>query len=259
MLFDLLEEAVSQIAAIDADAAAPHFWHQVAAARPDVVDTIKIGVPDPGAAGSTGHAIAHGKLTSMISDVPHMAKVLTAAVNNEELAASVRCAIVGVLAYVVQPHDLIPDDMPGGYGFIDDDMLLRASLVEFLDVLPPSGFDATRERNYIALVSAFVSTDLIPLLENALAGIVEADHRLRIVPADVLEHMMDLIIKDPLSTPLPDAPDNFARPEGLHLPSAPWTGEPGGGSVVVTGNEVTVSFPGGGGVRLSDGEIVGWI
>ena len=195
----------------------------------------------------------------MINDVPHMAEVLTTAVHNQDLAASVRCAIVGVLAYVVQPHDLIPDEAPGGYGFIDDDMLLRASLVEFLDELPPSGFDATRERNYIALVSAFVSTDLIPRLENALTSIVEADHKLRIVPADVLEHTMGLMIKDPLRTPLPDAPRNFTAPEAQHLSSQRWTGEPGGGAVFVDGADVTVSFPDGGGVRLSGGEIIGWV
>ena len=125
--------------------------------------------------------------------------------------------------------------------------------------LPPSGFDATRERNYIALVSAFVSTDLIPRLENALTSIVEADHRLRIVPADVLEHTMELIIADPLKTPLPEAPENFSAPEAQHLPAEQWTGEPGGGAVFADGTDITVSFPGGGGVRLSGGEIVGWI
>ena len=259
MLFDLLDETVNQIAAIDVDSATALFWHQVATVRPDVVATIKSGVEDPDMADAIGHSIAHGKLTSMTNDVPHMAEVLSAAVRNQDLPASVRCAIVGVLAYVVQPHDLIPDEAPGGYGFIDDDMLLRASLVEFLDELPPSGFDATRERNYIALVSAFVSTDLIPLLENALTGVVEADHKLRIVPADVLEHTIELIIKDPLRTPLPDAPKNFTLPESQHLPSEQWTGKPGGGAVFVDGDNVTVSFPGGGGVRLSAGEIVGWI
>ena len=259
MLFDLLDETVSQIAAIDPDVATPLFWQQVAAVRPDVVETIKSGVADPDKADAIGNAIAHGKLTSMINDVPHMAEVLTAEVHNKDLPASVRCAIVGVLAYVVQPHDLIPDEAPGGYGFIDDDMLLRSSLVEFLDELPPSGFDATRERNYIVLVSVFVSTDLVPLLDNALTSIVEANYRLRIVPADVLEHTMELIIKDPLRTPLPDAPKNFTAPETQHLSAARWIGEPGGGAVLVDGSDVTVSFPGGGGVRLSDGEIVGWI
>jgi hypothetical protein len=142
---------------------------------------------------------------------------------------------------------------------IDDDMLLRASLVEFLDELPPSGFDATRERNYIALVSVFVSTDLIPLLDNALTSIVEADYKLQIVSADVLEHTMELIIKGPLRTPFPDVPKNFTAPEVQHLSAARWTGEPGGGAVIVDGSNVTVSFPGGVGVRLSGGEIVGWI
>ena len=156
MLFELLDETVSQVAALNPDTDTILFWQQVTAVRPDVVETIKSGVPDVAMADAIGNSIAHGKLVSMVNDVPHMAEVLRAAVGNQELAASVRCAIVGVLAYVVQPHDLIPDASPGGYGFIDDDMLLRASLVEFLDELPPSGFDATRERNYIALVSALV-------------------------------------------------------------------------------------------------------
>ena len=259
MLFDLLDQAVAQIAAIDPDTASADFWAQVVAVRPDVVETIKSGVADAARAEQIGRAIAHGKLVSMVNDVPHMAEVLTAAAKNQELAASVRCAIVGVLAYLVQPHDLIADDLPGGYGFIDDDMLLRASLVEFLDVLPRSGFDATRERNYIALVSAFVATDLIPRLENALTGIVEADHRLRIVPADVLEHTMALMIKDPLRSSLPDTPKNDRLPEAQHLASEPWTGKTGGGAVFVDGDDITVSFPGGGGVRLSGGEIIGWM
>ena len=88
---------------------------------------------------------------------------------------------------------------------------------------------------------------------------MEADHKLRIVPADVLEHTMELIIKDPLKTPLPETPDDFSVPEGQHLSSERWTGEPGGGAVFVDGSDITVSFPGGGGVRLSGGEIVGCI
>ena len=259
MLFDLLEETVAEVAALDPDTDSAAFWRQVAEVRPDVVETIKSGVSDAATADSIGSLIAHGKLVSMVNDMPQMAQALKDAVSNQELAAAIRCAIVGVLAYVVQPHDLIPNASPGGYGFIDDDMLLRASVVEFLDELPPSGFDATRERNYIALVSAFVATDLIPRLENALTSIVEADHRLRIVPADVLEHTMELIIADPLKTQLPDPPKNFSMPEVQHLAAERWTGEPGGGAVFVDGADITVSFPGGGGVRLSGGEIVGWV
>ena len=82
MLFVPLDETVSQIAAIDPDVATPLFWQQVAAVRPDVVETIKSGVADPDKADAIGNAIAHGKLTSMINDVPHMSEVLTAAVHN---------------------------------------------------------------------------------------------------------------------------------------------------------------------------------
>ena len=40
------------------------------------------------------------------------------------------------LLYLVQPQDLIPDDAPGGYGFLDDCVLLHAARLAHLTQFP---------------------------------------------------------------------------------------------------------------------------
>ena len=56
-------------------------------------------------------------------------------VQDSSIEPALRCALVGILTYLVRSEDLIPDDSPGGYGYIDACLLLRTALVEYINVV----------------------------------------------------------------------------------------------------------------------------
>lgn len=62
----------------------------------------------------------HGEYASFIDHGPLLFKLLTEILNEKEIAQELRLDISAAIAYYVVPMDVIPEQIYGPYGYIDD-------------------------------------------------------------------------------------------------------------------------------------------
>jgi Protein of unknown function (DUF1232) len=130
---------------------------------------------------------------------------------------ALRLMQVAALAYLVNPGDLLPDDMPAGYGFVDDSIVLRAIAVT---VPPLYGMDATqvaRERLVIDFHGLCVPRAIAPELVRSVQASAALVQMLGFLPPALVEGSIQELLDDPLM-PLQGQP-----PSGMG-----WGPSPGG-------------------------------
>src|SRR5262249_42123952 len=98
--------------------------------------------------------VLSGVALASVKGIPGLAKKLVAGMNDRRIPMARRCTIASVLGYLVQPRDLLPDNLPGGYGFLDDAAMLRAGVVECLQSVTP-GQSLEDEQRAISILVAF--------------------------------------------------------------------------------------------------------
>ena len=75
-------------------------------------------------------------MIDQIKEIPALAQEIVAEIRKPETRPEVRCSLLASLVCLVQPQDLVPDDAPGGYGFLDDCVLLHAARLAHLTQFP---------------------------------------------------------------------------------------------------------------------------
>ena len=269
MLPELLDQLASRIAALNPEQEAPKLLRELKRVRPDVFKTLRENVMkearDSGGSGITPEqtvAVVERTVTlgllKMIKDIPAIVETMVSAISDNRISPAVRCATVGMLAYLVHPRDLIPDDAPGGYGFLDDAILLRAALVEYLNVVPPEGTDGGKEPDYLALLTMWVPPADWPTCQSLIIGIQTAFQLLSQMPAELLDFTTQALIQNPYMG-IPQMTANVQPVNPYQIPSVDNIGCTMGGSTAAWDGNVSVSFSGGGGVMMSaSGDIVDW-
>ena len=222
MLDALLDEVVEGIAAIDPDEAVPRFAVELARARPELF----------AGKGEVARRTAAAQL-GLVCGLPALVEAVRAASARPATHPAVRCALVGALAYLVQPRDLIPDDAPAGYGFVDDCLLLRGAVADYFDLLPAPPASVERERLQLRLLALAVPRDRLGDLQDALGGIWRLFQRLLILPPGEVEATRRAMEADPLALALPGAASDPATP--------PW---PPGPDIRVVGGPVDIRLEG---------------
>ncbi len=229
MLPKLLDRISSRIAAIDPEQEAPRLLHELKRVRPDVFKTLRENVMtaagDAGGSGTTPEqavaaaerAIALG-LLKLIKDIPAIVQTMASAVTDSRTNPAVRCATVGMLAYLVHPRDLIPDDAPGGYGFLNDAILLRAALAEYLNVVPTEDRDGSKEPNYLAWLTMWVPQADWPTCQSLIVGIRTAFQILSQMPAELLDFTTQALIQNPYMS-VPQMTANVQPANPYQIPS----------------------------------------
>jgi len=208
VLFELLGQLTSRIAALDPEQEVPKLLGELKRVRPDLFKTLRENVMkdarDSGGSGTDPEktialvewGITRG-LLKLIQDIPAIVETMVSAVNDSRTSPAVRCATVGMLAYLVHPKDLIPDDAPGGYGFLDDAILLRAALAEYLNVVLPVSADGSKEPNYLAYLTTWVPQADWPTCQSLITGIQTAFQLLSQMPAELLDFTTQALIQNP--------------------------------------------------------------
>jgi uncharacterized membrane protein YkvA (DUF1232 family) len=244
MLFSLLDEVIVRIEAIDPNRDLAAFVSCLSEARPDLVDELTDRL---GQAGSSRVLQALGRqMLLRIAELPDIAQAMREAVERRATHPAARCAMVGALAYLVQPRDLIPDDRPAGFGYVDDCMILRATVSEYFDILPDELSDLDCERQVLQLLAMCANPARLPLFQGAIDGVWHLFQRLLALSADQADQTAEALIAAPLEMNLPI--QGFTLPYGsgpdvMHPPSA--------GAISIEGDEVRVAFQGGGELLLS--------
>ena len=215
VLDELLDEVVEGIAALDPDGAAPRFAGELTRARPDLF----------AGEGEVTRRTAAAQLT-LVCGLPALVEAVRTAAAQPATHPAVRCALVGALAYLVQPRDLVPDDAPAGYGFVDDCLLLRGAVSDYFDLLPAPPASIERERLQLRLLALAVPRDRLGDLQEALGGIWRLFQRLLLLPPGEVEATRRAMESDPLAFALPGAAPDPATPPAAPGPDIRIVGGP---------------------------------
>lgn len=77
-----------------------------------------------------------GRFFQLLGHLPSFLKLFSRLVKDPRIGLAPKLVVLGVLAYVVLPTDLVPDFIPG-LGQADDVVVLLAGLKLFLRLCPP--------------------------------------------------------------------------------------------------------------------------
>jgi uncharacterized membrane protein YkvA (DUF1232 family) len=222
-LLDMLSRVCERIGELHGEYDAERFASVLLARRAEAF----AGVPD-GATGETAQRLAlrlARKQLALVGEVPGMVEAIVSTLHEPTDPPALRLMQVAALAYLVNPGDLLPDDMPAGYGFVDDSIVLRAMAVT---VPPLYGMDATqvaRERLVIDFHGLCIPRAIAPELVRSVQASTTLVQMLGFLPPALVEDSIRRLLDDPL-VPLQSQPPSgmawglsqgswFRLPEGV--------------------------------------------
>jgi uncharacterized membrane protein YkvA (DUF1232 family) len=182
-----------------------------------------------------------------VKAIPQQARQLVQRLKNTRLPVAKRCAVASVLAYLVQPHDMIPDSAPGGYGYLDDAIFLRAGLVQYLDLFPSAGSTAEQESSVVGLLISMTPPAIraqFPIALNAMGSTIQL---FNFVGPAYAEASLAQLTADPLHLQPPVAPMGFRPSASRDFERGFW----GKGGAYIEGNNIVMP----GGPALINGEL----
>lgn len=252
-LYTLANAISERLERLDTDAAARAFAGQLETRCPALFQ----GMPDPKEADRAAELLARAALVE-VKGISRIVEAVLAVIDDEDTEPAVGYALAGAMAYLVQPRDLLPDDLPGGFGFVDDAILLRSAVVDFLDYLPPQLTTPEREERAMAVLGACVPPDRMPEFRYAVEEIWLTFHALLWKSPDEVEGLLEGIIRDPLRAALSDARESeVPLPHDTRLPISPAAGPiellPDGCRIRLASGAVIAIDAGTGAVRLERG------
>ena len=184
----------------------------------------------------------------LIKDMPAIVRRMGAAVGHAKTEAHVRVTLVAQLAYLVQPHDIIPDELPAGFGYVDDAMFLRSALVDFPFAVPGIETSAEEERVAIDFLGICVPRGLVPQMRQKLAEMRWLTTYMRLMPPFSVDPITRELLKNPMREMVPPG----AIPESI-LNEVPKLQD---GTLADSLDSVRYAFEeGGGGIALKDGTL----
>lgn len=252
MLFQLLDKVTRGISSLDPERETPQMLKQLKAAIPEVFAQMDRNAGSRKEAlrvvetGIASFALSH------IREIPEIVGEMLKGIRGRSTDPAVACVMTATLGYLVQPHDIIPDTAPGGFGFVDDYILLRAGQLEYLSArsIPHGQIQEIGQK--LSTVASFVPTQLKPLAQSAVDGLSALIQFLQVLPTEMQVMTTQMIIANPLQAAMPQAPPGFSPHPGFPVsglsPGLVWEGR----NTWQDGDRLGVSFPGGGGV-VSDG------
>lgn len=126
-------------------------------------------------------------------------------VGTEECSVALRCALAGVLAYFVMRFDVIPDDSPGGYGFTDDAILLRAGAVTYLLASGNSGEDLRKNQGDLGVLASSLNGEALVRCQARIAGITAAFNVFHGLPGGAVNEVLGEVLARPDDADFPEA------------------------------------------------------
>ncbi len=193
MLGELLERTLQRIAGVDKEGNVELFAEELLRGHPEYEE-------------ETAVKLSRSALL-IVLETPDIARQMWGLVQGGTSTLEQRCALAATLAYLVQPADCLPESLPAGFGFVDDALLLRYTMLCSVNQLPPGITDEETEKSRLSILAACVSAAARPSLEREMARISRRVHTFSSCPAERLQALLDRLIDDPLGAmedPLPD-------------------------------------------------------
>ena len=207
MLQDMLDDICAEIAAVAWDEALPDFARQLMLMKPALARGLFEVASDEQVSWASDR-LAEGYL-ALIKDIPWYVNALSGAAKDPHMEGGYRAAILGSLAYLVQPRDLIPDDLPGGFGFIDDCLLLHVTTAECMAYLPR---DTSTEKREVLLANTLALTvpdQRMDVFREAAEGIRHLIFHIDLMDPEQIEQTIEALQANPLEDGPATDPANF--------------------------------------------------
>ncbi len=254
MLFHLLDKTYARINKLDTIADAPLFADQLRMMRPTIKSELK-------AQGILADQLDKALLIlstaqiGVIKDIPAIGAEMSKMLQAGQGEPAFRCVLAASLAYLVQPQDLLPDNLQGGYGFVDDALLLHEACALSWEITGDMA-RADEKRKIFQFIFTFVPDGSRKLFQNAISGLAMTLNIMRSLDPSLAEMTTQVLIENPLQ---PIAPQGMAGTTGgLSTLGSQFTNYPQMQGPQYTwrdGNTMGVNFPGGGGVA-TDGRSI---
>lgn len=254
MLFKLLDEVSARIDGINIVAEAPKFAAQLREMRPTIEAELKSNGIAPDQLEKTILALS---LTQMriIKDIPAIAAEMRKMLQDGSGEPAFRCVLAASLAYLVQPHDLMPDDLPAGYGFVDDALLLHEASALSWEIAGDMA-RAEEKRKLFQFIFIFVPDTNHAAFKNAISGLAMTLGMMRSLDPVLAETTTQMLIANPLQPIMSQSTggtQSGSSTFGSQFKNYPESSRPQ--YTWKSGNSMGVNFPDGGGVA-SDGRDV---
>ena len=247
MLFQLLDNVCKKINNINATAEVPKFAEQWLKMRPNLKAELKAQGIAEDKIESAILALSLSQL-GVIKAIPSIVSEMTNILNSRSGEPAFRTVVAASLAYLVQPQDLLPDNLPGYYGFVDDVLLLQESCALSWEITG-NITNAEERRKIFQFIFMFVPDGQREEFQNAISGLATTLNLMRYLDPMTAEMTIQMLIANPLQPIAPQAgvggtggPSQFGRKftdySSISRPQYSWR----------DGDTIGVSFPGGGGV-----------
>jgi len=252
MLFQEVNKIVKRIEKIDPQKDAVAFSNEMIRNCATAVDKIR-NTPGPeNVKQLVLQALAAGCIMRLIAPLPRKIKQISKLVQDNSCPLPARCVLAGALAYLVQPDDLIPDNAGGGYGFVDDAVLVHAVVAEYLSVSQRDTSEKAESAEMARVAAGICPPAIVGPLASAVSGIAIGFQLFPQLPSQVLQMTLQQVIANPYQTSV-----QKAVPQGFSPASAPgWTPQVPirnalGMTFTSEGGTMAATFPDGGMVVMS--------
>ncbi|MCA9652852.1 MAG: DUF1232 domain-containing protein [Myxococcales bacterium] len=196
MLSGMIDQTTAELLALEVEREAEPFAHTLLERRAEAFAELP-----GGAAGDVARGAARRlarKQISLLRELPEMIATLAASLEDATHPPALRLMQAGALAYLVDPRDLLPDDLPGGYGFVDDAIVLRAMVVSVPQLYTPDPARMMRERRVLDFHGLCIPRELVPALVRSVRGSTTMVQTLGALPPALLEASLRELLDDPL-------------------------------------------------------------
>jgi hypothetical protein len=174
---------------------------------------------------------------AIVKQMPALCRELGAVVSNPNTEAGQRLIIAAQLSYLVQPHDIIPDGLPGGFGYVDDAIFLRLALG-----------DRDPDPLVIPFLGLCVPRESVGEMRTQMAEMGWLTNYMRMMPPFQIDSACRTLMGNPLVQIVPPGavPQSaIAKAPNLH----------DGTLAEETLESITYLYEGGGGLQLKDGNL----
>lgn len=255
MLFELLNEVINKINALDEKKESPLLLKELKRGNPEYWDSLRNNLKKKGTKDEIiqliEQAIATGILKN-IKRIPEIVNTMVSIVNDNRTEPALRCAFVGSLALLVKPRDLISDDAPGGHGFLDDTILLRATLLKYIKYLPNGLVSFEEETKTIKLLSIGIPINILPLMQTAIEGLEYGVNLLYQLPPFILDTTTQMLIQNPMLAEIQTPPKGTNLESSYQLPNKGHLTQTMAGTTYTEGGNISMSFPDGDSIFMSE-------
>jgi uncharacterized membrane protein YkvA (DUF1232 family) len=254
MLFKMLNDVNEKIDKINPFTEANNFAMQLRKMRPNLKDELISQGMKQSEADNFILGMSNIQLL-LIKGIPPISNEMKNMLQEGSGEPAFRCVVASSLAYFVQPHDLIPDDLPGGYGFIDDAIILYEAAALSFEILGEIE-RAEEERKKFQYSFNLIPDTYCSQFQDAVNNMAATLNMMRSLDPSIAEMTTQMLINDPLQPIVPQG--GIGASPAMSGFGAQFINYSNTNKLQYTwkdGNNMGVNFPEGGGVATDGKDI----